>query len=205
MRLELETDKMIAEIEDGIGWMTFNNPARRNALSMEMQRAMAVILERFHASDDVRVIVMKGAGDKAFVSGADISEFGGERTAPSEPRSPSEPARPDPDRVGADKPVVASLRDTAASGGYYAAMAAREIIAESTTLTGSIGVVLVGLGVEGLLESLGVRTDAVQRGRHADIYDPTGERSEESRAVLKRQVERIYRDFVALCSDLYHQ
>ena len=73
--MNLQTDKMLASKEAGIGWMTFNNPARRNATSLEMWQAIEVILKDFEDDDAVRVVVMKGAGDKAFVAGADISEF----------------------------------------------------------------------------------------------------------------------------------
>ena len=73
--MNLGTDKMIAEKSDGIGWMTFNNPERRNAVSHEMRVAILQILDDFECDQSVRVIVMKGAGDKAFVSGADISQF----------------------------------------------------------------------------------------------------------------------------------
>jgi len=73
--MQLNTEKMIAEKADGIGWMTFNNPARRNAMSLEMWAAVEVILDDFESDETVRVVVMKGAGGKAFVSGADISEF----------------------------------------------------------------------------------------------------------------------------------
>jgi protease-4 len=94
------------------------------------------------------------------------------------------------------KPVVASLGDTAASGGYYVAMGATEIVAEPTTLTGSIGVVWLMVEVGGLLDEIGVSVDAVERGAHAGIYDPTRERTEEERARLRAQVEQLYRDFV---------
>lgn len=94
------------------------------------------------------------------------------------------------------KPVVASLGDTAASGGYYAAMAANEIVAEATTLTGSIGVVLAALEFDELLGALGVRFDGVGRGEHAAIYALYRRRSDEERALLLRQVGRIYRHFV---------
>ena len=95
------------------------------------------------------------------------------------------------------KPVVASMGDAAASGGYYVAMAANEIVAERTTLTGSIGVVLMGLVFQELLEHIGIRFDGVARGRHAGIYDPYRQRSDEERELLARQVERMYRSFVA--------
>ena len=73
--LTLQTERMQAHINNGIGWMVFNNPARHNALSLEMWEGIGDILEHFAANDDVRVVVMRGAGGKAFVSGADISEF----------------------------------------------------------------------------------------------------------------------------------
>jgi len=66
---------MLAEIEGAIGWMTFNKPERRNAVSLDMWEAIPEILRRFEDDPAVRVIVLKGAGDKAFVSGADISQF----------------------------------------------------------------------------------------------------------------------------------
>ena len=72
--MELNT-KMIGEKEGGIGWMTFNNRARRNAMSLDMWQGVETILDEFESDDDIKVIVMRGAGDKAFVSGADISEF----------------------------------------------------------------------------------------------------------------------------------
>jgi enoyl-CoA hydratase len=73
------TERMIARKDGAIGWMIFNNPARRNALSMDMWEAIPAILSGFEADPDIRVIVLKGAGDKAFISGADISEFEQER------------------------------------------------------------------------------------------------------------------------------
>ena len=73
--LPLATEKMIAEAGGAIGWVTFNNPARHNAVSMEMWRTVPKILDRFEADPAIRVIVLRGAGDKAFVSGLDISEF----------------------------------------------------------------------------------------------------------------------------------
>ena len=75
MTLKLNTERMLADVDNGVGWMTFNNPARHNALSLEMWQGIGDILEHFDSNDDVRVVVMRGAGGKAFVSGADISEF----------------------------------------------------------------------------------------------------------------------------------
>jgi enoyl-CoA hydratase/carnithine racemase len=69
------TKRVIAERDGSIGWITFNNPERHNAMSVDMWEALPPILDAFEADPAVRVVVMTGAGRKAFVSGADISEF----------------------------------------------------------------------------------------------------------------------------------
>ena len=74
-----QTDKMLARKDGGVGIVTFNNPERLNAVSLEMWEATKRILDGFAADDDIRVVVLTGAGGKAFVSGADISRFESER------------------------------------------------------------------------------------------------------------------------------
>jgi enoyl-CoA hydratase/carnithine racemase len=83
-QLQLRTDKMLAHVEDGVGWITFNQPNKRNAVSLAMWEAVPAIIEDFVSTGDVRVVVLKGAGDKAFVSGADISEFEEVRNTPEQ-------------------------------------------------------------------------------------------------------------------------
>jgi enoyl-CoA hydratase len=73
--MNLTTTKMLAHVEDHIGWVTFNNPERRNAVSLEMWQALGDIMTAFDADPDVRLVVLRGAGEKSFVAGADISEF----------------------------------------------------------------------------------------------------------------------------------
>ena len=68
-------DKIITRKENGIGWVIFNNPEKRNAMSLEMYEATAVAMEKYATDPEVRVVILKGAGDKAFISGADISQF----------------------------------------------------------------------------------------------------------------------------------
>ena len=123
--MELKTDKMIARKEGGAGWMIFNNPAKRNALSMEMQEAIPVILNDFRDDPEVRVVVMAGAGDKAFVSGADISEFEKRRSDPE--------SIEDFNRIGAEanrayaelgKPLIAMIRGFCMGGGLLTALQA---------------------------------------------------------------------------------
>ena len=75
----MPSDKMISKVEAGVGWMTFNNPERHNAISLEMWEAALEIMAGFSADPLVRVMVVIGAGGKAFASGADISKFKDER------------------------------------------------------------------------------------------------------------------------------
>ncbi|HWV52118.1 enoyl-CoA hydratase [Pseudorhodoplanes sp.] len=79
-RIKSMTDKMLSRKEGGIGYVIFNNPERHNAVSMEMWAATRTILDQFRDDADVRAVVLTGAGGKAFVSGADISKFGAERS-----------------------------------------------------------------------------------------------------------------------------
>ena len=74
-----QTDKMLSRKEGGVGIVTFNNPERHNAVSLEMWEATTRMLKDFAADNEIRVVVLTGAGGKAFVSGADISKFGSER------------------------------------------------------------------------------------------------------------------------------
>lgn len=75
----MTSEKMIARKEGMIGRIIFNNPERHNAVSLAMWQSASEMLAGFLADDEVRVIVLSGAGGKAFVSGADISKFDSER------------------------------------------------------------------------------------------------------------------------------
>src|ERR1700732_4899959 len=74
-----KTDKMLARKDGRVGYVIFNNPERHNAVSLDMWAATSRMLEDFAKDDEVRVVVLTGAGGKAFVSGADISKFESER------------------------------------------------------------------------------------------------------------------------------
>lgn len=75
------TDKLIAGKDGSIGWITFNNPGRHNATSYEMWQSLPVVLEAYVKDPEVRVIVFRGAGEKAFSAGADISQFKEKRSS----------------------------------------------------------------------------------------------------------------------------
>jgi enoyl-CoA hydratase/carnithine racemase len=71
--------KILQRVSDGVGVITFNNPEKRNAMSLEMWEGLGKALAELHDDPNVRVVILTGAGGKAFVSGADISQFEKER------------------------------------------------------------------------------------------------------------------------------
>ena len=73
-------EKMLSRKEGGIGYVIFNNPERHNAVSLDMWEAASRFLDNFRNDKSIRVVVLTGAGGKAFVSGADISKFEEERS-----------------------------------------------------------------------------------------------------------------------------
>jgi enoyl-CoA hydratase/carnithine racemase len=116
---------MLADAEDGIGYITFNQPEKRNAMSVAMWHGLTEILDRFEADAGIRAIVMTGAGTKAFVSGADISQFEQQRADGN--------AQLEYDRLTSagraklaefPKPVIARIRGFCLGGGLGIAMQA---------------------------------------------------------------------------------
>ena len=103
------------------------------------------------------------------------------------------------------KPVVISMSDVAASGGYYMAMTGDPIVAYPQTETGSIGVVFGKPNLRGLYDKLGVTKDGVQRGRHADIDSDYSSLTEEERALLRQGIDESYRDFVSKVAAARHR
>ncbi len=95
------------------------------------------------------------------------------------------------------KPVIASMSDLAASGGYYLAMGAAAIVAHPATITGSIGVYGGKFNRLGLFRKLGLNVEGVSRGRHAEMLSPYRDFTEEERALFERQLDDFYRAFVS--------
>lgn len=119
------TGRMLSEKSGGTGWMTFSNPAKRNAMSLEMWAEMSTILADFQADSAIRVVVMQGDGDKAFVSGADISQF--EKSRADADSAAAYSAVSDGARAALnsfDKPLIALIRGYCMGGGLGIAMAA---------------------------------------------------------------------------------
>jgi protease-4 len=101
-------------------------------------------------------------------------------------------------QLAAEKPLVACMANVAASGGYYVAAPAHTIVAQPTTITGSIGVVSARFVLDPLLARLGVATEVLQRGAHARLLDPFLPIADDDRATLDRELEQIYRAFLAV-------
>lgn len=95
-------------------------------------------------------------------------------------------------RLREKKPVVAFFDGVAASGGYYLATHAHAIVAQPTTLTGSIGVVSARLLARDLLDRLGVRTEVVRTRAHADLYSPARSLDDAERAIVRRELDATY-------------
>jgi protease-4 len=100
-------------------------------------------------------------------------------------------------QLGREKPVVASLGDTAASGGYYIAAAAQSILAEAGTVTGSIGVVGGKLDLSGLYERIGVGRAGVERGARAGLFSEARGFTPDERKVVREGMEAAYERFVS--------
>jgi protease-4 len=99
-------------------------------------------------------------------------------------------------RLANHLPVVAYMGDTAASGAYYVAAAARRIVAQPMTLTGSIGVVTVHVSTGGLFKKLDVNRVGLQRGKHADLNSDLAPLSEEGRQIIRDEIEDSYGRFL---------
>src|SRR6267142_5091089 len=115
--------KILQSITDGVGVITFNNPEKRNAMSLDMWQGLGLALVELRDDPEVRVVILVGAGDKAFVSGADISQF--EKTRHNAAASEEYSRRSEAQRaLLADypKPTIACIRGFCLGGGMQVAM-----------------------------------------------------------------------------------
>jgi enoyl-CoA hydratase/carnithine racemase len=142
------TTTLLCDVVDGVASITFNRPEKHNALSVELQAAVPPLVRALEADPAVRVVVLTGAGDRAFVSGADISEFGARRTAVE--------ARADYDRSvggmfealrGLTKPLLAKIRGYCIGGGLLTALQADIRIAADDAQFG-VPAARLGLGYQ---------------------------------------------------------
>jgi enoyl-CoA hydratase len=144
--MKLQTDKMIAHRDGAIGWITFNNPARHNAVSLSMWQGLHDAVTAFRDDPEVRVIVLRGAGEKAFVSGADISEFEEKRSSEDTTRAYDEVAQRATAALSeVNKPTIAMIRGYCVGGGVSVALSCdMRIAAEGSTF--AVPAAKLGLG-----------------------------------------------------------
>ena len=182
------TDKLIARKENGIGWVIFNQPEKRNAMTPEMTDSMRIALESYATDPEVRVVVLRGEGDKAFVSGADISKF-------AETRSTIELVRAADARSEAanralrecPKPTIAMIRGYCMGGGLGVAIACDlRIAAEGSRF----GVPAAKLGVGYKYSGLKRLVDIVGPSFGAEIFY-TGRQFSTDEALAMGLVNRV--------------
>ena len=170
--------KILKTISDGVGVLTFNNPEKRNAMSLEMWEGVGQVLTEFREDDAVRVVILVGAGDKAFVSGADISQF--EKTRHNAAASEEYSKKSDAQRAllgSFPKPTISCIRGFCLGGGMQVAMLTDMRIAAEDSQFGipaaKLGIAygydglrnlvsLVGPSWARLLMYTGMRIDAVE-------------------------------------------
>ena len=112
------TERLLGKKDGAIGWVVFNNPDRRNAVSLDMWEAIPRVLGDFVADPQIRSIVLTGTGDKAFVSGADISQFEKTRNSAEQVQHYEEVAEKANHALKTcDKPVIAMIRGYCLGGG----------------------------------------------------------------------------------------
>ena len=137
-------------------------------------------LKKAAADDDVRALVVRVNSPGGTVTASDvlyreISEW----------------------RQQTKRPVVAVMLDVAASGGYYVALAADTIVAHPTSVTGSIGVIMVSLNAEGLMQKLGLSTVAIKSGERKDMGSPFRPLTDDERRIFQGVIDALHRQFVA--------
>lgn len=117
------TDKILTSQDGAIARIVFNQPEKRNAVSLDMWEAVEAALDRYSADDSVRILILSGTGGKAFVSGADISKFESERaSADGVARYNATTARVYDKVAGFPKPVIAQINGFCVGGGVALAV-----------------------------------------------------------------------------------
>jgi enoyl-CoA hydratase len=156
----VKTDKVLSRKEGGVGYVVFNNPERHNAMSLDMWAATSRIMEEFKNDDALRCVVLTGAGTKAFVSGADISKFGAERSTEEAVAHYNKTVEEASLALHAyPKPTIAMIRGYCIGGGLGIAMCCDlRIATEQSTFAvpaAKLGLGYGHVGVKRLLDVVG--------------------------------------------------
>ncbi len=123
--MDTGTERLTASVEDGVGWIVFNNTGKHNALTADMMEALPRVCEHLASDPAVRTVVLRGAGDRAFVSGADIAQLdSGELGGSGPPADRGGDSRVTGGLTAIDKPVLAMIHGYCLGGGMALALAA---------------------------------------------------------------------------------
>jgi enoyl-CoA hydratase len=183
--------KILQSVSDGVGVITFNNPEKRNAMSLDMWEGLGHALVELRDDPDVRVVILTGAGDKAFVSGADISQF--EKTRHNAEASEEYSRKSAAQRaLLADypKPIIACVRGFCLGGGMQMAMAADIRIASDNSQFGIPAAKLgIAYGYDGLKHLVSLVGPSWAR-----LIMYTGMRIESAEALRIGLVDRVVPD-----------
>jgi enoyl-CoA hydratase len=151
--LPTASERIIARKDGAIGWMIFNNPARHNAISMDMAEAVPQVMRKFENDAAVRVIVVAGAGEKAFAAGSDISGFEAVRSDPQKNRHYNDVNELSYNAVYAcSKPTIAMIRGYCIGGGLdFATSCDVRFCSDNAVFAVPAGKLGLGYGHEGIL------------------------------------------------------
>ena len=183
--------KILQSVTEGVGVITFNNPEKRNAMSLDMWQGLGLALVELRDDPEVRVVILVGAGDKAFVSGADISQF--EKTRHNAAASEEYAKRSAAERaLLADypKPIIACIRGFCLGGGMQVAMLADIRIAADNSQFGIPAAKLgIAYGYDGLKNLVSLVGPSWAR-----LLMYTGMRIDSAEAVRIGLVDRVVPD-----------
>ena len=163
----MSESKIVSKKSGSVGHLVFNNPEKRNAFSLDMSIAAAEVMERFLADDQVRVIVLSGAGDKAFVSGGDISKFEQSRATKEDVENYTRTGERFRTLLkGSAKPTIAMIRGYCLGGGMAIALNCDIRIC---TEDASFGIPAAKLGIGYAADRLGQLVELVGPSAAKDI------------------------------------
>src|SRR3954469_13385031 len=151
--LETKSTRIAARKDGAIGWMIFDNPAKHNAISMDMAEAVPEVMQAFESDAEVRVIVIAGAGEKAFAAGSDISGFESVRADPQKNRHYNDVNERSYNAVyECAKPTIAMIRGYCIGGGLdFATSCDVRFCSENAVFAVPAGKLGLGYGHEGIL------------------------------------------------------
>ena len=121
--MKTSTDRLIADVSNGIGRLVFNQPQKHNAISFDMWRGIADAMNEFAGDESLRVVIVSGAGDRAFSAGADISEFEEKRASSESIESYDRAAQQAVESlVHFERPTIAMVQGYCIGGGAELAL-----------------------------------------------------------------------------------